>query len=386
MPLDGPPLPNADTILEDLTGTRFTFYEDERGERQWRVEEGEVKRLTVLDTLISSDGQSASLRVALTLQAAARTISGDLSLLYRPVGGRWSLAGAVRVGDNFAVGESEVWLYDTALAPADFKANGRSLRLTPIAHVVDGLYRDPYRSVRDQERRLLDSTFAADTLREAAFQELEVPLANEAFAASEALYLLRATAPPEPLTDSLRREVSLYGCRFLHGITAPMEAERARSVRLVTSSSVLRLAGRTVTDGERQALDRVARRRLQEQPDAPSRFGDTAARAADVDGDGDTDLVGVYGHPDIPPRAETPPVALAVAIESADDPAVLFTHAAPREEGSTQLALVALLDVDGDGAAELILRESGYETYGYRVLSHRAGRFADVYSGGGGGC
>ena len=43
-------------------------------------------------------------------------------------------------------------------------------------------------------------------------------------------------------------------------------------------------------------------------------------------------------------------------------------------------------DLDGDGTAELVVMSSFWETWSYRILSRRTGRWRQVFVGGGGGC
>ena len=67
-------------------------------------------------------------------------------------------------------------------------------------------------------------------------------------------------------------------------------------------------------------------------------------------------------------------------------PRLLFERVPDRAGGFTGLALLGVLDVDGDGAAEALFQEEGYEVYRTLVVTFRAGRFTDAFRGGGGGC
>ena len=77
---------------------------------------------------------------------------------------------------------------------------------------------------------------------------------------------------------------------------------------------------------------------------------------------------------------------MAVRPRTSGDAVVRFARAPDAGRGFRRLALVGVVDADGDGGAEVVLREEGPETYRYRVVAHRGGRFRDVFRGGGGGC
>jgi hypothetical protein len=113
----------------------------------------------------------------------------------------------------------------------------------------------------------------------------------------------------------------------------------------------------------------------------------------------DTVTVALIGHPNARPvlvggyilKTVDPGFAQAavfVIAEDGDDgdrPAYTWFHQGVDADVESR-RLVDAADLDGDGVPELVVRNSFYESWSYTVLKRTPEGWAEVYTGGGGGC
>ncbi|HEU4596925.1 MAG TPA: hypothetical protein VFS10_17460 [Pyrinomonadaceae bacterium] len=106
--------------------------------------------------------------------------------------------------------------------------------------------------------------------------------------------------------------------------------------------------------------------------------------ASDLDRDGRAELVGSF-------RAVGPDYtnyALFMIFEPAGDkfkPALTWYHKGAEADAADR-RLVDLLDLDGDGVAEVFAEGHYYESNDYFIYKKQRGQWRSVYQGGGGGC
>jgi hypothetical protein len=387
-----PAAPPADEqIANDLVGVRFVFFEDSTGEKRWTVEEGEVRELRVVDGSTAAGGRRHRARVHLTLAAPNRTISGDLDVYYRRAGARWTFDEAARAGANWSVRELAAVVYDVRRpAPGDTTADGRDVWLEPMFRYHDGAYTAPLSPYAGRVEAIRDSSFASDSLRRAARGALEARVARRYLDPSWTVFLLAPGVGPEP-TRIVEREASLWGCTWMVGRARASSSERAEQVRLATSSSTMggaRAPGRELTPQESERLAALARTRLEAlgvPADRLRRLRAGRAIAADVDGDGRDEFVGAFG---VAGSAGAPDRALVVVGRPA--PAAygaVAERGTTSDEGWGAADLVGVVDVDGDGDLEVIIREAGPDVYRYVVIARRPdGAWEEAFAAGGGGC
>ncbi len=176
-------------------------------------------------------------------------------------------------------------------------------------------------------------------------------------------------------------DVSVDGCEYAVGWARGTADANA----LGSTSSVLGgTRARALTGREARALDRLAAARLEVQGQDGGRLRSTGALAADLDGDGSDEVVGTFAV-----GADTLAAAAGIVVAArmtSDGARLLFERVPDYAQGRSVFSLVGVTDLDADGAAEVVLREEGYEAYGYRIVTWRAGRFLDAFRGGGGGC
>ncbi len=380
-PVALPEPPEAEQIREDLAGLRFDFFEDEAGARPWTIEAEEIRNLQVLDQVLDDSARVARSRVSLALRASKRTIQGTLILRHRREGAQWVFEGGGRSGPSWRAGDAEATLFEVrALADTTFRT--RSLALNPIARYESGRYLAPLAPFESRARALFDSTFASDSLSLAAETALNRAAGETIAARGATLYALRAGGAPVPVrVDSVH--VSLLGCEYASAYASAPEA--AMRARLGTSSSVM---GAPLADGKplerslARALEGVARQRFSLAGVDTQRMRQKRSTAADLDGDGRDEAVGVFT---VGEGERQRSLAVAVA-PGASAPRLLFERVPDRASGFLTLTLLGVLDADGDGAAEVIFLEEGYEVFRYLIVTYRGGRFTDAFRGGGGGC
>ena len=386
-----PPVPPAvEQIEADLVGQPFVFFEDADGEREWTIEASEIRSVQIVDTVRAGDPNRLRVRTHVILASPNRTIQGDLRLDYVHAEGAWQVQGVQRVGPNFIAGDGSFVLFDVSPLPEDSLGNPRGLSLDVIARYDDGAFIAPFDRFQSRIDALADSVFVGDSLATAdSLRQLaESKLASEVGAA----YARRGTSvrvlrPGEaPQTVRVREvEVGILGCEFLNA-KAPSSVSLGRDAALATTSSILGGAvvpGRPLNADERRQLDRLARERLRVQGLDSERVRSGGSLAIDLDGDGSEDWIGAFAVGDQQAGAARGLVVGARPMAS-DAPRLLLERMT--EPGFGAFTLVGAVDMDADGASEVVLLEQGYEVYQYLILTHRAGRFATAFRGGGGGC
>lgn len=144
---------------------------------------------------------------------------------------------------------------------------------------------------------------------------------------------------------------------------------------------------RAPTDAERTAALELARRAFGRNKVAAARVAKMETNnltAADLNGDGRAELIGSFI---ITGEFGVEDALLLIAEPGIDDFAVTldwFHHGA--EADSHYRRLVDVLDLDGDGAAEVIVQGIYYESHDYFIYKKQRGAWRVVYQGGGGGC
>jgi hypothetical protein len=145
---------------------------------------------------------------------------------------------------------------------------------------------------------------------------------------------------------------------------------------------------RDATSAERRELDRMAAALF----DAHGIY--IAGRTQ-----GDTATAALIGHPNARPvlvasyalatvDALSRQAALLVIAEDGQDgyrPAYTWFHDAWEGDVESRV-LVDAADLDGDGQAELVIRNGYYESWSYTILQRTPAGWVEAYHGGGGGC
>ncbi|HEU4884361.1 MAG TPA: hypothetical protein VFT45_19045 [Longimicrobium sp.] len=145
---------------------------------------------------------------------------------------------------------------------------------------------------------------------------------------------------------------------------------------------------REVTAEEKRRLDRMA----------AALFDAHGIRVAERTR-GDTATAALIGHPNARPvlvasyalkteDALFRQAALLVIAEDGDDgyrPAYAWFHEASEADVESR-ELIDAADLDGDGQAELVVRNGFYESWSFTILTRSPMGWVEVYSGGGGGC
>ncbi len=112
--------------------------------------------------------------------------------------------------------------------------------------------------------------------------------------------------------------------------------------------------------------------------------------AIDADGDGRSELVGSFSVP-FRTTGIKRYLFLILELEGANFKVGLANYqflnspeTATYESGKE--LLVDYMDMDGDGVAEIVSIGNGYDAYGYSIYQKKAGRWKNVYNGGGDAC
>lgn len=106
----------------------------------------------------------------------------------------------------------------------------------------------------------------------------------------------------------------------------------------------------------------------------------TNLTAVDVDRDSNSELVGSFRIE----RDEKAYLLFLIVVKRAGNYRIeLVRYDEGLEKGED---FVDALDLDGDGIGEVITQVSGSEVWVYAIYKRKAGRWQQVYKGGGGGC
>jgi hypothetical protein len=117
-------------------------------------------------------------------------------------------------------------------------------------------------------------------------------------------------------------------------------------------------------------------------------------RNVDLNGDGDLETISTFetSHTRYSKAHKTELTFIYFLAQIIDDGHVTYTSYAYGDEGAyesdgaTRSDVAGVSDLDGDGIAEIILRNFYYESHDYSVIKKRNGRWLRVWQGGGGGC
>ena len=159
---------------------------------------------------------------------------------------------------------------------------------------------------------------------------------------------------------------------------------------LATNSGALgrgKSTRRAPTEAERAAVLELARRAFRRNKVSAARVEKMETNnltAADLNGDGRAELIGSFI---ITGEFGVEDALLLIAEPGIDDFAVTldwFHHG--QEADSHYRRLVDVLDLDGDGTAEVIAQGIYYESHDYFIYKKQRGAWHVVYQGGGGGC
>jgi len=110
--------------------------------------------------------------------------------------------------------------------------------------------------------------------------------------------------------------------------------------------------------------------------------------ALDLDRDGAAELVGSFTAGKVEPDGSGNQHTLFVIYEQRAGKLAssLVWSNSGTEESYASRRLVDVLDVDGDGTAEIFAEGTYYESNDYFIYKKQRGRWTEVYKGGGGGC
>ncbi|MEL6703756.1 MAG: hypothetical protein AAFP15_05695 [Bacteroidota bacterium] len=397
--------PDTPTLAQtrvDIVGQAFVFFHDETGERRWTVEADEVQAATILDDAVSAEAGTLRRRLALTLASRNRTIEGEAFAYYERVdtsadslGGAdgWQLVELARARGNFEARDRFVRLYAVTRderPPID----DRSVFVEPIAVVYEGRIGDPLAPfARDLDSLdTLGPSWLRDSVRSARLDGgVREALLNE----RRGLWVIDPAqgSVPAPIREA---ELDLVKCRTVKGrsrASQPLSPEAT----LAATSSVYSggLVGRLPTGEEQRLMLAFARERLR-AVDAPEaalrRLRPGRLLAADLDADGIDELLGTFdateqrdvgprtwrlfviARPDVSGKVLTP-----LAEVTREDPGPARTPG--------QLSLLGALDLDGVGAAEVVIRQSGpLGTNRYRILGRVDNGWDTVFEGSVSGC
>ena len=159
---------------------------------------------------------------------------------------------------------------------------------------------------------------------------------------------------------------------------------------LATDSGALGLnAGtrRAPTDTERAAALDLARKTFRQHRVAASRVAKMETNnltAVDTNGDGKAELIGSFL---ITGDAGVEDAVFLIAEPSGQGlaPALAWFHHGS-EEDSSYRRLIDVLDLDGDGTAEVVVQGLYYESHDYIIYKRQGRTWREVYQGAGGGC
>ncbi|MGH9941157.1 MAG: hypothetical protein ACRD9R_02225 [Pyrinomonadaceae bacterium] len=144
---------------------------------------------------------------------------------------------------------------------------------------------------------------------------------------------------------------------------------------------------RAPTEAERASAHALARAAYKQRrvPDALVKKMETInLTAVDLERDGKAELIGSFSAV----AGDYTQHALFMIFELKGvsyRPAHTWYHAGAEAEAQTR-RLVDVLDLDGDGTAEVLVMGSYYESHDYFIYQKQRAQWRNVYQGGGGGC
>jgi len=182
------------------------------------------------------------------------------------------------------------------------------------------------------------------------------------------------------------------GCNNVHATVIAQGGTKIRGaiMGLATTSETLgrkESSRRAPTAEERAAVMQLVNEIYRARKVTPAMLrllSTTNLVATDLNGDGKVELVGSFL---IQTKTKARRDLLLIAEQQAAMPltfkAALVdyqSYTLPPEEFDSAIDFVDQLDLDGDGTAEVITRQNGFDAYGYLIYKKQMGRWKRVYS------
>ncbi|MEM6783040.1 MAG: hypothetical protein AAF624_04820 [Bacteroidota bacterium] len=397
-----PDTPTLAQTSADIVGQAFVFFEDETGPRRWTVEAEEVQRATILDDNLDANGETLRRRLALTLASRNRTIEGEAFAYYERValstdsmGGNdgWRLTELARARGNFEARDRIVRLYAVTRdvrSPVD----DRNVVVEPIAVVFEGRIGDPLAPFGADLDSLdeIGPRWLGDSTRLARMDGgVREALLNQ----RRGLWVIDPAqgSVPAPIRDAT---VDLVKCRTIRGearASQPLSPEAT----LAATSSVYSggVVGRLPTGEEQRLLLSFARERLravEASEEALRRLRPGRLLAADLDADGRDEFLGTFDATEMRPDAPQTWRLFVIARPDVSGKVLRPLAEVTRDDRGPartpgQFTLLGILDLDGLGAAEVVLQQAGpLGTNRYRILGRTEVGWDTVFEGGVSGC
>ncbi|MEM8600382.1 MAG: hypothetical protein AAGF99_10715 [Bacteroidota bacterium] len=397
-----PDTPTLAQTSADIVGQAFVFFEDETGPRRWTVEADEVQEATILDDALDAEGTTLRRRLALRLASRNRTIRGEAFAYYERIeveadslGGAdgWALTELARARGNFEARDRFVRLY-AVTRDEQPPVDDRNVVVEPIAVVYEGRIGDPLAPFEADLDSLdeIGPHWLRDSTR---FARIDGGIREALLNERRGLWVIDPVqgSIPAPIREAT---LDLVKCRTVQGqarASQPLSAD----AKLAATSSVYSggLVGRLPTGEEQRLLLAFARERLRavEAPEeALRRLRPGRLLAADLDGDGRDELLGTFDATALRPDAPQTWRLFVIARPDVSGKVLRAVAEVTRDDRGPartpgQFTVLGALDLDGDSAAEVVLRQAGpLGTSRYRILGRTEAGWDTVYEGSVSGC
>ena len=185
------------------------------------------------------------------------------------------------------------------------------------------------------------------------------------------------------------------GCNNIHATATISDDGRipAHLSALATNSDLLgrtAVSRRVPTDAERTAVNLLVAQIYRSRGATRAWLRTvvtTNLTATDLDGDGKFELIGSYTAQSKTKARKDLLVILEPAGATFKPTLVKFqSYQLPPEGFDSAKDFVDQLDLDGDGIAEVFVRQHGFDAYGYAIYKKTAGRWRQVYTTSGDAC